>query len=175
MSYYKTLSLDMEATLNVRNFENLSVFAGKFNCERSGNRLLTTFKREVNIMQYIEKYTSLDEILERIDLLKQEENYYEEDFNILGLEDLEPDWTDYMGCNYNPHSKNLSFKDFFTQNAKAEDFLNASGLNPDLVSTHLKTLENGNFLLAFDDDSLNRDVNRSSVEADIEKGPGDNL
>ena len=39
-------------------------------------------------MQYIEKYTSLDEVLERIDLLKQEENYYEEDFNILGLADL---------------------------------------------------------------------------------------
>lgn len=126
-------------------------------------------------MQYIEKYTSLDEILERIDLLKQEENYYEEDFNILGLADLEPDWTDYMGCTYNPHSHSLSFKDFFTQNVKAEDFLYASGLNPDLVSTHLKTLEDGMFLLAFDDTSLNREISRNSVESEIEKGPGDNF
>ena len=126
-------------------------------------------------MQYIEKYTSLDDILERIDLLKQEENYYEEDFNILGLDELEPDWTDYMGCTYNPHSNSVSFKDFFTQNVKAEDFLHNSGLNPDLVKTHLKTLEEGKFLLAFNDKSLQRDIDRSSVEADIEKGPGDNL
>lgn len=126
-------------------------------------------------MQYIEKYTSLDDILERIDLLKQEENYYEEDFNILGLDELEPDWTDYMGCTYNPHSDSMSFKDFFTQNVKAEDFLQSSGLNQDLVNAHLKTLEEGKFLLAFDDKSLNRDINRNSVEADIEKGPGDNL
>lgn len=126
-------------------------------------------------MQYIEKYTSLDDILERIDLLKQEENYYEEDFHILGLAELEPDWTDYMGCTYNPHSNSLSFKDFFTQNVKAEDFLHSSGLNPDLVSTHLKTLEDGKFLLAFDDKSLDRDVNRNSVESEIEKGPADNF
>ncbi|CAD2071016.1 hypothetical protein GCM10007275_16280 [Jeotgalicoccus coquinae] len=126
-------------------------------------------------MQYIEKYTSLDDILERIDLLKQEENYYEEDFNILGLDELKPDWTDYMGCTYNPHSDSMSFKDFFTQNVKAEDFLQSSGLNQDLVNAHLKTLEEGKFLLAFDDKSLNRDINRNSVEADIEKGPGDNL
>lgn len=125
-------------------------------------------------MQYIEKYTSLDDILERIDLLKHEENYYEEDFNILGLADLEPDWTDYMGCTYNPHSDSMSFKDFFTYNVKAEDFLSNSGLNPDLISTHLKTLENGKFLLVFDDKSLNRDVKRNSVESEIEKGPGDN-
>lgn len=126
-------------------------------------------------MQYIEKYNSLDEILERIDLLKQEENYYEEDFNILGLADLEPDWTDYMGCTYNPHSNSLSFKDFFTQNAKAEDFLYASGLNADLVETYLKIIQDGDFLLAFDDKSLNREMNRNSTEADVEKGPGDNL
>ncbi len=126
-------------------------------------------------MQYIEKYTSLDDILERIDLLKQEENYYEEDFNILGLDELEPDWTDYMGCTYNPHSNSISFKDFFTQNVKAKDFLHNSGLSPDLVKTHLKTLEEGKFLLAFNDKSLQRDIDRSSVEADIEKGPGDNL
>ncbi len=126
-------------------------------------------------MQFIEKYTSLDDILERIDLLKQEENYYEEDFNILGLANLEPDWTDYMGCTYNPHSNSLSFKDFFTQNVKAEDFLHSSGLNPDLVSTHLKTLEDGKFLLAFDDKSLNREMNRNSVESEIEKRPGNNF
>lgn len=126
-------------------------------------------------MQYIEKYTSLDEVLERIDLLKQEENYYEEDFNILGLDELEPDWTDYMGCTYNPHSDRISFKDFFTRNVKAEDFLYSSGLNPDLVKTHLKTLEEGKFLLSFNDTSLDRDRSRESVEAEIEKGPGDNL
>ncbi|CEA02360.1 hypothetical protein BN1048_01686 [Jeotgalicoccus saudimassiliensis] len=126
-------------------------------------------------MQYIEKYTSLDDILERIDLLKQEENYYEEDFHILGLEDLEPDWTDYMGCTYNPHSNNISFKDFFTKNIKAEDYLYDLGLNANLVQTHLNTLEEGKFLLVFNDDALKRDIDRDSVEAEIEKGPGDNL
>lgn len=126
-------------------------------------------------MQYIEKYTSLDDILERIDLLKEENNYYEEDFNILGLEELEPDWIDYMGCTYNPHSDSLSFKDFFTKSTKAEDFLNSTDLNPDLVATHLKTLEEGKFLLVFNDDSLDRDIETSSVEADIAKGPRDNL
>lgn len=127
-------------------------------------------------MQFIEKYGSLDEVLERIDLLKQEENYFEEDFHILGLADLEPDWTDYMGCKYHPHADHLSFKDFFTGNAKAKDYLLGSGLEDDLVETHLHTLEEGKFLLAFDNDSLkHRNINRNSTEATIEKGPGDNL
>lgn len=126
-------------------------------------------------MQFIEKHESLDEVLERIDLLKQEENYFEEDLHILGLADLEPDWTDYMGCTYHPHSNHVSFKDFFTRNIKAKDYLFNSGLEDGLVETHLHTLENGQFLLAFDDDSLKRDIKRTSMEANIEKGPGDNL
>lgn len=126
-------------------------------------------------MQFIEKHESLDKVLERIDLLKQEENYFEEDFHILGLADLEPDWTDYMGCTYHPHAGHLSIKDFFTKNSKAKDYLFASGLEDDLVATHLRTLEEEQFLLAFDNDSLRRDLNQNSMEANIEKGPGDNL
>lgn len=126
-------------------------------------------------MQFIEKYESLDKLLERIDMLKREENYFEEDFHILGLADLEPDWTDYMGSTYHPHSDHVTFKDFFTKNIKAKDYLHGSGLEESLVQTHLSTLEEEQFILAFDNDALDRDMNRESMEANIEKGPGDNL
>lgn len=126
-------------------------------------------------MQYIEKHESLDELLERIDFLKQEENYYEEDFHILGLTDLEPDWTDYMGSTYHPHADHASFKDFFTKNIKAKDFLFGSGLHEDLVHSHLRTLEQKHFLLAFNDDSLRRDNEHSTAEVLVEHEKRDNI
>lgn len=122
-------------------------------------------------MQYIEKYDTDSEILERIDQLKTEQDYYEENFNVLGLEESEPDWTDYMGFTYNPHSDKTSFKDIFTNNEKAENFLLSSGLEEDLVSSYLNFVEEGKFLLVYDDKSLIRDERRDSVEATIQKGP----
>ena len=122
-------------------------------------------------MQYIEKYDTDSEILERIDQLKNEQDYYESDFNVLGLDEKEPDWTEYMGFTYNPHSESTSFKDIFTNNEKAESFLLTSGLEEELVSSYLNFVEEGKFLLIYDDKSLIRDERRDSVEATIQKGP----
>lgn len=123
------------------------------------------------MMLHIEKYDTDNEILERVDQLKTEQDYYEEYFHVIGLEDKEPDWTDYMGLVYNPHSNSTTFKDIFTNNVKAEKYLEARDLESDLISSYLKFVEEGRFLLVYNSDSLKQNDRRDSVEATIQKGP----
>jgi len=123
-------------------------------------------------MNYFELYDDQEAVLNRIEQLK-DEDYYEEDIHLLGREDMEFKALDYTEINFHAHATHeRGLREILSNNEPAERFLNNFELGEGEIEKYLFKISEGNYLIYYDDDVLQRGTEEAedtaaSSEADL--------
>ncbi len=106
-------------------------------------------------MNYYEFFPNRDEMLERIESLK-DEGYYESDFHVLADEDVDPDqmqWIKYTDIHFHPYfHEDEGMKSIFSANEPAKNFMPDIDLDDATSVEYLERIQNGEFFLFYTDD-----------------------
>lgn len=107
-------------------------------------------------MNYFELYDDKEAVLNRIEQLK-DEDYYEEDIHLIGRDDMEFKALDYTEVHFHGHAAHeRGLREILSNNEPAERFLNRFDLGEDEIEKYLFKVSEGNFLIFYDDDVLQR-------------------
>ncbi|MFD2831201.1 hypothetical protein [Corticicoccus populi] len=129
-------------------------------------------------MFYTEFYSTQEELLERIEELK-DEDYYEEDLHLASLDKGDDmSWLEYTNIHFHPHHEEASdggFKGIFSNKEPSARYLYKTGTDEETVEEYLKRLSKGEYLLCYSDhykkrradDQAGKDVSsESNLEVD---------